>query len=44
MFMKAINPVITGPETRPGVENTVISKIYGFSIHMWNNILYWNIL
>ena len=27
MFMRAINPVITGPETRLGVENRVISKI-----------------
>ena len=32
--MRAINPVIRGPKTRPGLKNRVIS------IHMWNNILY----
>ena len=30
MFMRAINPVITGPETRLGLKNSVISILDSF--------------
>ena len=38
--MRAINPVIRGPKTRPGLKTGSFLKYRLLSIHMWNNRLY----